>query len=114
MTEPLQVQNRANDRRHCWNVIRFWIFLAGVAVAIPTGILGAHIEASNQNLISNAADNGMTAVLPPDYVGYVAIIAGLVAFWVGPVIVVKRWLDRIVDPMIEAANQRISTPQEIF
>ncbi len=93
-------------------MIRFWIFLAAVAVAIPTGIIGAHIEVSNQNLISTASDYGITRP-PPDYVGYVAIIAGLVAFWAGPVIVVKRWLDGIVDPMIEAFNQRISTPHEI-
>ena len=90
MTEPPKVQDRANDRRHRWNRIRFWIFVAGVAVAIPTGIIGANVEASNQNLISNASGYGITAVVPPDYVGYVAIVSGLLAFWVGPVMCCSR------------------------
>ncbi len=90
-------------RKHLWNLIRFWGFVIAVVVAIIAGILGA----------------GVQAALNADYAGTnsagtnICITFALVAIWIGPVISLWRFVGKLVDPMVEAANQPIHTPEEI-
>jgi hypothetical protein len=91
------------NRKHLWNVIRFWSFVIAVVVAIIAGILGAGAQAALNAGYAGTNSAGTN----------VCVTFALFAIWIGPGIALWRFLGRIVDPMVEAANQPIHSPEEI-